>query len=156
MNPTAQKMYAKKIADVDTRVRAGVGVIIRDDRGWILLEKRSDNGMWGVPGGRIEPGESVTEAALREVEEETGLAVKIIGLHGVYSEPSERIVTFPDNVVQLVDVVLEARIISGKLSCSSESEKLQFFDPAALPVDLAPPARGPLQDLANGVSGVIR
>ena len=156
MNSIAQKMYARKTADADTRIRAGVGVIIRDERGWILLEKRSDNGMWGVPGGRIEPGESVMQAALREIEEETGLAVKITGLLGVYSGPSGRIVTFPDNVVQLVDIVLEARIVSGELSCSNESEKLQFFPLSALPGDLVPPAREPLQDIANGVSGAIR
>ena len=156
MNPVAQQMYMKRVVDTNTRVRAGVGVIIRDERGWVLLEKRSDNGLWGVPGGRIEPGESVMEAALREVKEETGLTVKITRLQGVYSGPDGRIVAFPDNVVQLVDIVLEATIVSGQLSCSSESEELQFFDPAAFPAELAPPARSPLQDVVSGVNGVIR
>jgi hypothetical protein len=47
-------------------------------------------------------------------------------------------------------------MIGGELSCSSESEYLQFFDPAALPVDLAPPAKAPLEDVLNGRSGIIR
>ncbi len=158
MNLRAQKMYSKKAADANTRVRVGVGVVVRDQRGWILLEKRSDCGLWGLPGGRIEPGESVVEAAVREVKEETGLAVAISNLLGVYSEPADRIVTFPDNVVHLVDVLLEATIVSGELSCSSESEELQFFKPSALPSesDIVPPARVPLQDFLKGNLGSVR
>jgi ADP-ribose pyrophosphatase YjhB (NUDIX family) len=151
-------MYAKKAADANTRVRVGVGVIVLDSRGWILLEKRSDCGMWGLPGGKIEPGESVTEAAVREVKEETGLNVEITRLLGVYSEPESHIVTFLDNgdVVHLVDILLEAKIRSGELSISSESEALQFFNPTALPWDIVPPALAPLQDFLEGKTGTIR
>lgn len=96
-----------RTADANTQVRVGVGVIVRSDSGRILLEKRSDCGWWGLPGGRIEPGESVEQAAIRKVKEETGLDVEIIRLLGVYSEPAERIVTYPDNVVHLIDILLE-------------------------------------------------
>jgi 8-oxo-dGTP pyrophosphatase MutT (NUDIX family) len=82
-------MYSNTITSPDTRVKAGVGVIIVDDQERILLEQRYDNGMWGLPGGGIEPGESVFEAALREVKEETGLDIRIKGLLGIYSEPAE-------------------------------------------------------------------
>ena len=158
MNPIAERMYAKKAADANTRVRVGVGVIVLDSRGWILLEKRSDCGMWGLPGGKIEPGESVTEAAVREVKEETGLNVEITRLLGVYSEPESHIVTFLDNgdVVHLVDILLEAKIRSGELSISSESEALHFFNPTALPSDIVPPALAPLQDFLQGKTGTIR
>lgn len=158
MNPIAERMYAKKAADTNTRVRVGVGVIVLDSRGWILLEKRSDCGMWGLPGGRIEPGESVTEAAVREVKEETGLNVEITRLLGVYSERESHIVTFLDNgdVVHLVDILVEAKIRSGELSISSESEALQFFNPSALPSDIVPPALAPLQDFLEGKTGTIR
>ncbi len=158
MNPIAERMYAKKAADANTRVRVGAGVIVLDSRGWILLEKRSDCGMWGLPGGRIEPGESVTEAAVREVYEETGLTVEITRLLGVYSEPESRIVTFLDNgdVVHLVDILLEAKIISGELFISSESEALHFFNPTTLPSDIVPPALAPLQDFLQGQTGIIR
>jgi 8-oxo-dGTP pyrophosphatase MutT (NUDIX family) len=54
-NPIAQKMYSEKVADANTHLRVGVGVVVRDQRGWILLEKRNDCGLWGLPGGRIEP-----------------------------------------------------------------------------------------------------
>lgn len=128
---------------------------VRDSEGRVLLEKRSDSGMWGFPGGRIEPGESVTDAALREVREETGFTVRITSLLGVYSDASERIVTFPDNIVHLVDVFLEAEIISGQLTRSDESEELRFFDPTQPPHNLVPPARKPLKDLAQGSRGVL-
>ena len=158
MNPIAEKMYARREAGADTVVRVGVGVIVKDGENRILLEKRSDCGLWGLPGGRIEPGESVIEAAEREVEEETGFKVKIQKLMGVYSEPENRIVTFPDNgdVVHLVDILLEATILSGVLSCSHESEDVRFFKQNALPEDLAPPAREPLRDYLNKLTGIIR
>lgn len=158
MNPIAERMYGRKTAGPDTRLRTGVGVIIRDERGRILLEKRSDNGIWAIPGGGIEPGESVEEAALREIKEETGLTVKITKLIGIYSEPSERIVTYPDNgdVCHLVDVIVEATIVSGTLTRSSESEDLQFFDPHQLPSEIAPPGRAPLEDVLSGRYGQIR
>ena len=156
MNPIGEGMYAEKVADANTRVRAGVGIILRDGLGRILLEKRSDCGRWGLPGGRIEPGESIIEAAIREMKEETGLTVEIACLLGVYSGPSDRIVTYPDDVVQLIDIMLEATMVGGELSCSSESEDLRFFDPAALPSDLVPPAKAPLEDVIKGLRGIIR
>jgi len=94
MNPSAKNMFARKTADSDTRVRAGVGVFVRDNAGNILLEKRRDCGLWGLPGGRIDPGESISEAAIREVKEETGFDICITRFIGVYSEPLDRIVTY--------------------------------------------------------------
>lgn len=158
MNPLAEKMYAKREADANTRVRVGVGLIIRDHRGWILLEKRKDCGLWGLPGGKIEPGESAIKAARREAKEETNLSIQVERLLGVYSEPEDRIVMYLDNgdVVHLVDILLEASIVSGELSYSAESEDLQFFDPMALPSDIVPPALAPLRDYMTGFGGMIR
>jgi 8-oxo-dGTP pyrophosphatase MutT (NUDIX family) len=121
-----------------------------------LLEKRSDCGLWGLPGGRIDAGESAIEAAVREVLEETGLQVRVTGLVGVYSEPATRIVVHPDNVVQLVDIILSAEIVGGELKVSAESEELRFFDPKDPPDNIVPPAMLPLADVANGVRGVVR
>lgn len=149
-------MYASRQADANTIVRLGVAVIIRDRAGRILLERRSDCGWWGCIGGRVEPGESVEQAAVREVLEETGLAVRITGLVGLYSEPAGRIVTFPDNVVHLVDAAVTAEILSGELSISHESEELRFFLPQELPAEIVPPARRLLQDAIEGLSGVLR
>lgn len=158
MKPQSTSMYARKEADASTEIKVGVGVFIIDNQDRILLERRSDSGMWGLPGGRIEPGESILQAALREVKEETGLKVRITRLIGVYSEPLGRIVTYPDNgdVRHLVDIILEARIAEGELTISPESLELHFFPTDSLPPDIAPPAIKPVQDYVNRLSGVIR
>ena len=158
MNSVAQQMYARHTANAQTQVKLGVGVAVYDTEGRILMEKRSDNGMWGLPGGRVEPGESVEQAALREVKEETGLEIVIADLVGIYSDPDERIVTYLDNgdVRHLIDVVLRATITGGKLAISAESQALQFFEIGNLPSNIVPPARIPLEDIIRGISGVLR
>jgi ADP-ribose pyrophosphatase YjhB (NUDIX family) len=158
VNHLAQKMFGRKVADENTRVRVGVGVIILDDRGRLLLERRRDCGLWGLSGGRIEPGESIVSAAIREAKEETGLDVEITRLVGVYSEPERRIVTYPDNgdVVHLVDIILEARVLGGELLCSEESHEVVFFESGSLPGDIAPPAVAPIRDYLRGGAGIIR
>ena len=151
-------MYATQITDTLPTVKVGVGLIITDDRGRILFERRSDNGRWGLPGGGIEPGDSIIETAKREAKEETNLKIRITGFMGAYSEPSAgRIVTYPDNgdVRHLVDIVLTAEIVSGELALSSESLDLRFFQIDSLPDDIVPPARQPLQDFIDGKHSII-
>ncbi len=149
-------MYRRRKADRNTVVRAGVGVIIRDERGRILLEKRSDCGLWGIPGGSVEPGESVERTAVREIREETGLTVRVTRLFGVYSGGGARLVTFPERVVQLVDTLVEAEIVRGKLKCSPESEELAFFPLNELPKGIVPPAQKIFSDLRKGLRAVLR
>jgi ADP-ribose pyrophosphatase YjhB (NUDIX family) len=140
-----------------TRTKLGIAVLILDERGWVLLEKRSDCGLWGAPGGRIEPGESIKDAAVREIQEETGLSIQITGLLGVYSDPEEgRIITYPDGVVHSIDILVASAIVGGALLPSDESEALQFFDLAELPADLVPSSRALLADLKQGTWGQVR
>ncbi len=120
----ALSMYDQNRVDANTCVRVGVGLVMRNMNGDILLERRSDNGLWGLPGGKVEPGESLLQTALREAKEETGLTIGVIRLLGVYSGPEDHVVIYPDAVVQLVDILLEASIVSGDLVCSSESIEL--------------------------------
>jgi len=153
----AEAMFAQPAADVNTQVRVNVAVLVRDEHKHILLEKRHDCGLWGLPGGRVEPGESVSQTAVREILEETGFHTHVTQLLGVYSGPEDRIVSFPDNVIQIVDVLLEAEIISGELKISSESEEIKFFAHNAFPpeIEIIPPARAVLRDIAQNRIGVI-
>lgn len=149
--------FGVHLADDKTQVRLSVAVLIRDDKRRVLLEKRSDCGLWGLPGGRVEPGESVSQAACREICEETGFHIAVNRLLGVYSEPHDRIVRFPDRTVQIVDILLEAEIVSGELKISAESEEMRFFATTEFPVEAEtiPPARKVLRDIAAGQIGMI-
>jgi ADP-ribose pyrophosphatase YjhB (NUDIX family) len=140
------------------RVQAGVGVVVLDGTGRILLERRSDNGSWSLPGGKMEPGETFEETAIREIGEETGLTIRVTALIGIYSDPREgRIVTYPDNgdMRHIVDVVFLAEIVSGELRLSEESLDLQFFEPGCLPDEIVPPAQKPIRDFVEGKSMVV-
>ena len=60
-----------------------VTAVVVNDRGEILLQKRSDNGLWALPGGAMDIGEFIRETVIREVKEETGLDVEPLGLVGI-------------------------------------------------------------------------
>jgi len=67
-----------------------VGAVIKDDQGRLLLIKRGHEpgaGLWSLPGGRIEPGETDAEALVREMREETGLTVQAGPLLGSVRRP---------------------------------------------------------------------
>ena len=119
-------------------IRPGVAVIIMDEKGRVLLQKRADVGLWGIPSGHVEPGETVSEAAIREIKEETSLDIRIKKLIGVYSEPDSQIFTYPSGkTVHFITTYFLAEIIGGELRCNSpESIEIQFFEPNTLPKDL--------------------
>jgi ADP-ribose pyrophosphatase YjhB (NUDIX family) len=120
-------------------IRPGVSAVILTSEG-LLLQRRSDNHLWGLPGGGVEPGETVSAAVVREVREETGLEVTPIRLVGVYSDPANgQVVTYPDgNVTHYVSASFECRIVGGALACGEESLELTWFDPDRLPPELMP------------------
>jgi 8-oxo-dGTP pyrophosphatase MutT (NUDIX family) len=143
-----------------TQIKLGVAVVVLNARGELLLEKRRDCGLWGLLGGRVDPGESVRETILREVREESGLEVEMDYLIGIYSGPAGRIVRYPEgDVKQLVDVAVSARILpaQGEPRCSPESLELAFFAPDRLPPreTLLEPARRPLEDFLAGGRALI-
>ena len=69
---------------------AAVTAVVVDDVGNVILQKRTDNELWGLPGGAVNIGESIAQAVVREVKEETALDVEPIGLVGIYSGPRSR------------------------------------------------------------------
>jgi ADP-ribose pyrophosphatase YjhB (NUDIX family) len=106
----------------------------------ILLMKRSDNEHWGLPGGYVEPGESVTVATQREVREETGYEIEVGRLIGIYSDPVSQVVEYPDRRrVQIVNLCFEAIAGSqGDLGTPDETLELGFFGTDALPKPFVP------------------
>lgn len=126
----------------NARTKLGTCTVILDDSGRILMEQRSDCGWWGIPGGKLDAGETLAEGAAREALEETGLQIEITGFLGVFSDPRRRTVRYPDNgdLRHLVDATVLARPRSGTLSISPESRDLRWFAPENLPLNTVPPA----------------
>jgi 8-oxo-dGTP pyrophosphatase MutT (NUDIX family) len=98
------------------------------------------------------------EATVREAREETGLTIEVTRLLGVDSAPEDRIVSYPDNDVQLLDILLEAAVFWGDLVCSSENIELRFFPAGDFPAEeeIVPPARLPFREVVAGACGMIR
>lgn len=115
-------------------LRASVSAVIFDGKRRLLLQQRSDGGQWGLPGGSVEIGESVTKAVKREVREETGLSVTPRRLIGVYSDPSLQVVRYPDgNVWHYVSLCFECVVRGGELTTCDETLALDWFSPSRLP-----------------------
>jgi ADP-ribose pyrophosphatase YjhB (NUDIX family) len=109
-------------------------VVVVNNQGEILLIRRTDNGNWAVPGGGMDPGESITDTAVRETLEETGITCEITGLVGIYTNPRHVIrYTSNNEVRQEFSIVFTARPTGGELRPSSESAEAQWVSPATVP-----------------------
>lgn len=128
-------------------LQVGASVIVEDREGRVLLQRRSDNGLWGYCGGSVELDEDVEAAARRELHEETGLVATEMELLGVFSGPEMHYVYPNGDEVSNVDVVYICRGYTGKLICQEgEVEELRFFPPDAIPAELSPPNRLPMRE----------
>lgn len=111
-----------------------VNVVVTNEAGEILLIRRSDNDNWALPGGGIEIGESLTQAAIREVKEETGIDCEITGLVGIYTDP-KHIILYTSNgeARQEFSIVLTAFKRGGVPTTSAESIEVSWLSHARIP-----------------------
>jgi len=111
----------------------GGRAIVRNNDGQVLFHRRSDLGIWDLPGGGAEIGESMAECVVREAYEETGLAILEYVPIGLSSNPDLETVEYPNgDIVQGFGLMLLATAWEGKLSVSDESTELRFIDPTQL------------------------
>jgi 8-oxo-dGTP pyrophosphatase MutT (NUDIX family) len=106
--------------------------VVTDDRGRILLQRRSDNDLWALPGGGMDMADSLPGTAVREVKEETGYDVEITGLVGTYTDPRHIIAYSDGEVRRQFNVCFTGRIIGGSLAISDESSEVRFVDPGEI------------------------
>jgi ADP-ribose pyrophosphatase YjhB (NUDIX family) len=121
-----QILYGPRLGR-EGQLRLGTSAVIFDEAGRFLLTKREDNGQWCLPGGAVEPGESVAEACEREVFEETGLSVRMKRLVGVYSHPDQLSVYKDGNKAFIVAIHFEAEILGGEPGLSNETTDFGYF-----------------------------
>jgi len=121
-----QVLYGERVSK-QGKIRLGCSAAILDEHGRILLTRRADNGLWCLPGGGMEPGESAAEACEREVLEETGLSVRVRRLVGIYSH-SDQLIIYPDGGrFQIVALHFEAEITGGEPGLSRETSDVGYF-----------------------------
>jgi 8-oxo-dGTP diphosphatase len=135
----------KAVAFEDPKV--AVGVVVEMDGG-IVLGKRAHEpqmGAWSFPSGFVDSGEVLEDAAVREVEEETGLKVRLDRLIGVYSRAGERVVF----------IAFAGTPVGGKLEAGEECFEVKAFAPDALP-ELAFPNDAAILDAWRSGEGLPR
>ena len=139
-------MDLRKIVGHRTLLQVGASVIVEDEQGRVLLQKRTDNHCWGYPGGSTELDERVEDAAARELFEETGLVAERLALFGVFSGKELHYIYPNGDEVSNVDIVFICTAYSGVLRRDKEeTEALGFFFSGKLPENLSPPIVIPMR-----------
>lgn len=125
--------------------------VVTNERGEILLQRRSDNDLWSIPGGAMEPGETIRQTAIREVREETGIEVETKRLVGIYSDPNHVVEYSDGEVRQQFSVCFACEPVGGELSTSDESLEVGYFPPEAIEgMNMHPSIRRRVSDYLAG------
>lgn len=113
----------RAIIGTDLIVNVGAAAIVVNDKNEILLQQRADNGLWGIPGGGIEPSEEPAQAAVREVYEETGLEVEAVKLVGVFGGEQQQVEFANGDTLVYVSITFECHVIGGEIKPDPDETK---------------------------------
>ena len=128
------------------RVVPSVVAAVTDEDGRILLIKKTDNGLWALPGGGHELGEAIADTVVREVKEETGYDVEVTALVGIYTNPGHVMAYDDGEVRQQFSICFAAHLLGGTATTSHESSQVVWSDLEALDtLDMHPSMRMRLQ-----------
>jgi ADP-ribose pyrophosphatase YjhB (NUDIX family) len=145
--------YLKEIRKLTGSCRLfvpGVRAIIIDEAGDILLQRRTDSGLWGLPGGSVELDETVLEALKREVVEETSLNVIDAEPMGVYCGPNQKFVYPNGDQVQCFAIAFIVKKWEGHPQADHvEGSEMRFFPSSQLPENLVPIHRETIKDYTH-------
>lgn len=146
--------YIRNMVGHNKIILSAACCIILNENGEVLLQQR-DSGLWGLPGGIMELGESLEETAVREVFEETGLKIKVSSLFGVYSKYFAQYRN--GDVSQPIVTVFCADIIGGEIKCDGvETLDLKYFSKDSLPEIFCEQHIDILSDHFSGKTGSFR
>ena len=125
--PSRIDYYHDPSAPTANSIVPSANTVVVNDAGEILLIRRSDNGNWALPGGAVELGETLAQAAVRETREESGVDCEITGLSSIYTDPRHVILyTSNGEVRQECSIVLTARATGGQPTPSSETSEVRW------------------------------
>jgi ADP-ribose pyrophosphatase YjhB (NUDIX family) len=110
-----------------------VSAVVTDEQGRLLLIRRTDNDLWSIPGGGMEPGETLRQAVRREVAEETGMSCEVTGLVGIYSDPGHVAAYDDGEVRQEFSICFTTQLLGGNIRTSKESSEVRFVPIQELP-----------------------
>jgi ADP-ribose pyrophosphatase YjhB (NUDIX family) len=113
--------------------KIAVNALVFNENREVLLAKRTDNGLWCIPGGHVDLGETLAQACLRELKEETGLKAEIVRLIGVYSDTKGSLHIAQGPEWHTVRVSFLCRITGGSLTPSEETSEIKYFNVRQLP-----------------------
>ncbi|WP_439662093.1 NUDIX hydrolase [Lentzea sp. HUAS TT2] len=123
-------------------LRPAVSAFVQDQEGRILMIRRTDNDKYAIPGGQQEVGETLAQAAAREVKEETGIDIEVTGLVGLYSNPDHVIAYDDGEIRQEFSICFRAKPVAGSLKTSAESKEVEWVDTTRLlGLDIHPSVR---------------
>ncbi|MEV7782988.1 NUDIX domain-containing protein [Kitasatospora sp. NPDC088351] len=132
-------------------------VVVVDDDGRVLLQRRTDNGMWALPGGKMNLGESLADCGIRETLEETGIVVEITGIVGTYTNPGHVFAYDDGEVRQEFSICLLGRPVGGEIQVSDESTEVAWVTPAETDeLPMVASIRKRLADWRSGEGPVVR
>lgn len=145
----------RKMIGNETLLTVGCGIIIEQNN-QILLQHRTDADVWGIPGGVIEMGEQVEDAARRETLEETGLTAGELELFGIYSG-REGYASYAngDQVYSIQLIFLTTTVTGDLIQVSDESHAHQYFDKHDLPDNINSHQKRFIMDWVNGLQTPI-
>lgn len=133
-------------------IMCSAGIILINEKGQVLLQQRTDNHKWGLPGGSIELGESFEEAAVREVFEEVNIKVRSLELFNVYSGKECHNIYPNGHEIYNASAIYISSDYEGEVVLDpEESENAVFFFKNEIPdlEDVNPPDRIVIKDIIN-------
>jgi ADP-ribose pyrophosphatase YjhB (NUDIX family) len=116
-----------------TTPKLAVNAVVFNEKKEVLLAKRTDNGLWCIPGGHVDLGETLVQACLRELFEETGLEGDVIRLVGIYSDPKNSLHIAQGAEWHTIRVSFLCKITGGTITSSEETSEIRYFDVNQLP-----------------------